>query len=170
MQYSDAWKIESTFNEISQLFQTGIISSEHVGKPLFRAAFVQILILLRDLMAKAELHGQRISFSDHIEKNEKVTDVTDLIKYIRDAVCHLESPNHLIAKDRQWNATFNVVSGHGAAMRIGNFVLRCEFDDDMRIYFGSQGIYMRRHILRALQEAKEFFEPMLRQAKNETNV
>jgi hypothetical protein len=165
MDWSTARKIESTLDEIKKIFGTGIIADENVGHPLFRAAFVQILILLRDIMAKAETLGKRISFEDHIDQNEKVKDVTDLIAYVRNALCHLESPNHLIDIDRKNTVSFCVAVGKGNLMQFGDILLSSEFEDDMRIFFGSQGIYMRRHIIRALNEASEFLLPLAKEAR-----
>jgi hypothetical protein len=165
MDWSSARKIESTLEEIHKIFGTGIIANENVGHPLFRAAFVQILILLRDVMAKAEILGKRISFADHIEQNDKVKDITDLVAYVRNALCHLESPNHLIDIDRNNSVSFCVAVGKGNLMRIGDILLSSEFEDGMRIFFGSQGIYMQRHIIRALKEASDFLLPLAKEAR-----
>ncbi len=54
-------------------------------------------ILLNDLLRKAEKYGKnRISFNDYIEPSDKVKDITDLIAFIRNAVCHIDSENHKI--------------------------------------------------------------------------
>jgi hypothetical protein len=115
---------------------------------------------LRDLMYKAEKYDTRISFTDDVKVTENVTDVTGLIKYVRDALCHPDSDNHYIEKGNI-KATFNVCFGKGTLLKMGDFEQSNPYQDDISFFFGSQRIFLRRHVLRAYEEAKNKLAPLL---------
>ena len=46
-------------------------------------------------------------------------------------------------------------------MKIGDFEQASKYQDDICFFFGSHGIYMRRHIVRAFEEAKAKLVPLL---------
>lgn len=46
-------------------------------------------------------------------------------------------------------------------MKIGEFEQSSQYPDDICFFFGSQGIYLRRHIVRAFEEAKTMLVPLL---------
>lgn len=119
----DKWDkedIESDIRRIDSLLGSGMFDPQNAGHPLCRAAFVEMLIALRDLMYKAEKYASRISFTDDVKVTEKVTDVTALIKYVRDALCHPDSDNHYL-EEGNIKATFNVAFGKGTPLKIGAF-------------------------------------------------
>jgi hypothetical protein len=152
--------IDSAIKRIDELLSCGIFNSGNSGNVLFRAAFIEMLIALRDLMYKSEKFSSRISFEDDVPKSEKVKDVSDLIKYVRDALCHPDSNNHYIEVGNI-KATFNVAFGKCNLMKIGEFEQKSLYQDDICFFFGSMGIYLNRHIVRAYQEAKKNLEPYI---------
>jgi hypothetical protein len=152
--------IEQAISHINELLQCGIFQPENSQNALFRAAFIELLIALRDLMYKAQKHAARIAFDDDVRKTDKVQDVSDLIKYVRDALCHPDSDNHYIEAGNI-KATFNVAFGKVNLMKIGEFEQSSAYPDDICFFFGSQGIYLHRHIVRAFEEAKQKLLPLL---------
>ncbi len=120
---------------------------------LFRAAFIELLIALRDLMYKSEKFSTRIAFVDDVKRTEKINDVSDLITYVRDALCHPDSENHYIEAGNI-KSTFNVAFGKVKVLKMGDFEQSSQYQDDICFFFGSQGIYLKRHIMRAFEEAK----------------
>ena len=80
--------IEGSIRRIDELLACGIFQPAHSRNVLFRAAFIELLIAMRDLMYKAEKYASRISFDDDVHETAQVTDVSDLIKFVRDALCH----------------------------------------------------------------------------------
>lgn len=152
--------IESSIRRIDELLKCGIFQPQNSRNVLFRAAFIEILIAMRDLMYKAQKHATRISFDDEIKKTDKIDDVSDLIKYVRDALCHPDSDNHYIEVGNI-KSSFNVAFGKANLLKIGDFEQSSKYDDDIRFFFGSHGIYMRRHIVRAFDEAKSKLLPLL---------
>ena len=55
--------IESALNRIDKLLSCGIFEPHNSSNPLMRAAFIEALISLRDLMYKTEKFSSRIDFS-----------------------------------------------------------------------------------------------------------
>jgi hypothetical protein len=154
--------IESSIRRIDDLLSCGIFQPANSNNILFRAAFIELLIALRDLMYKSQKYSSRISFDDDVERSDKIKDVSDLIKYVRDALCHPDSDNHYI-EQMNIKSTFNVAFGKIAPMKIGNFEQISKYDDDICFFFGSHGIYLKRHILRAFEEAKIKLLPLINQ-------
>ncbi|AXE29953.1 hypothetical protein DK842_08640 [Chromobacterium phragmitis] len=151
--------IESSILRIDELLACGIFQPTNSRHVLFRAAFIELLIALRDLMYKSEKLGRRIAFADDVKQTEKIKDVTHLIKYVRDALCHPDSENHYIEEGMK--ATFNVVFGQASLLKIGDFEQSSKYHDDICFFFGSQGIYLQRHVVRAFNEAKAHLLPLV---------
>jgi hypothetical protein len=159
----DKGEIKSAMGHIDQILGSGIFDPPNAGNPLFRAAFVELLINLRDLMYKAEKYAARISFTDDVTVTQQVNDVTGLIKYVRDALCHPDSDNHYLEKGNI-KATFNVIFGKGTLLKMGDFEQSNPHQDDTCFLFGSQRIFLQRHIVRAYEEAKSKLMPLLQNA------
>lgn len=155
-------QIESSIERIDELLATQIFWKPTIENEKFHdSAFIEILILLRDLMYQSEKYVQRISFIDDILLEEKIVDITDLIKYLRDALCHLDSDNHLFDKEQMHQISFCGIKGKGNFAKIGDVTLSSDYDDDICFFFGRQKIYLDRHIVRAFNCAKENFLPLL---------
>lgn len=153
-------EIESAIQRIEELLGCGIFQSQNSRNVLFRAAFIELLIALRDLMYKAQKYSSRIAFDDDVKKTKKIKDVSDLIKHVRDALCHPDSENHYIEVGNI-KATFNVAFGKVNLLKIGDFEQSSQYQDDICFFFGSQGIYLKRHIVRAFEEAKGKLLPII---------
>lgn len=152
--------IESDIKTIEKLLETEIFLPNNISHPLCKSAFIEMLICLRDLMYKAERYSTRINFTDDVVQTEKVTDVTDLIKFVRDALCHPDIPNHYLIKDKI-KATYNVAHGKCNLISIGDIIISSDYDDDICFFFGEEKIYFKRHILRAFNEAKKKLLPLV---------
>jgi hypothetical protein len=142
---------------VQTLLRTGVIQS---GWPqeVFWAVVTQIVICIRDLVAKSERHGGKaIDFTDDVLVKGRVEDAASLIRFTRDALCHFDSPNHNFETDY---VTRNVSRGKdkgysfrdpGTGQEIAS--LGSDYADDIALIFGDQRIYMKRHLLRAFDEA-----------------
>ena len=161
--------IQADISHIERIFSTGVLSqSSQMGHPLKGAAFVMLLIHLRNLMYKAEKHGTRIDFKDDVIPSDpgvkpKVEDVTDLVKFVRDAICHPDIDHHYVIP--QIKSSFSTIYGK---MTVPMFVMMgqavgpsSDYDDDIAFCFGQQRIYLVRHIYRAFDEAKKILEPII---------
>lgn len=152
--------IESAIHRIDELLSCGIFQQQNSHNVLFRAAFIDLLIALRDLMYKSEKLSSRIAFVDDVKKTDKIKDVSDLIKYFRDALCHPDSENNYIEVENI-KSTFNVAFGKANLLKIGDFEQSSQYPNDICFFFGSQGIYLKRHIMRAFEEAKSNLLPII---------
>ena len=152
--------IESSVRRIDDLLGCGIFQPANSHNVLFRAAFIEILIALRDLMYKSQKYASRISFDNDVKKTDKIKDVSDLIKYVRDALCHPDSDN-LYIEPGNIKSSFNVAFGKVNLMKMGDFEQASKYNDDICFFFGSQGIYLKRHIIRAFEEAKDKLLPLI---------
>lgn len=152
--------IENDIGRIQTLLQTEIFLPTNINHPLCKSAFIDLLICLRDLMYKAEKYSTRINFDDDVLKTDKISDVTDLIKFVRDALCHPDIPHHYLVKG-QIKATYNIAFGKCNLIQMGDITIKSDYDDDICFFFGEQKIYFKRHILRAYEEAKTKLLPLL---------
>lgn len=161
MDFFDRSDIESSIRRIDELMSCGIFAPANAGNVLFRAAFIELLIALRDLMYKAEKHVSRVAFADDVLTTAQVHDVSALIKYVRDALCHPDSDNHYFEKGNI-KSTFNVCFGKGVLLKTPDFEQSSPYTDDICFFFGSQRILLKRHIVRAYEEAKGKLIPLLK--------
>lgn len=152
--------IEDDIFSINKILSTEIFSPENVSNPFKKSAFIELLICLRDLMYKTERYSTRISFTDDVVKTDKIKDVTDLIKYVRDALCHPDSPNHYLVQNNI-KATFNIMYGKGCLFSTSDKNITSDYVDDVCFFFGETKIYLIRHIIRAFNEAKEKLLPII---------
>lgn len=159
MNFAEQSEVSQSLTVVHGLLASGIFAPDNWGHIFVRSAFIDTLISLRALMYKSERYAKRISFVDDVLVAGKVKDVTDLIKFVRDAVCHPDSDNHKIENDAI--ATFNVTYGKGCLIQMGDFRQESLYEDEVYFTFGRQGIYLNRHIVRAFQEAKVNLIPLL---------
>lgn len=152
--------IRNSFSRIDALFESKIFHQDNFDNPLVESALMELLIRLRDLMAKSAKFVKPVEFSDDIIVTNSVKNVSEAIKFIRDAMCHIDSKNH---NYRECNArlSYNVVYGKCNIIKIGNVEIKSEYDNDVCFFFGEQKLYLLRHIQRAYEEAKDNLEPIL---------
>ncbi|MBI6563311.1 hypothetical protein YA0745_12035 [Pseudomonas synxantha] len=142
--------IQTSIRKCQDLFNSGIFSSGAISGPLFEPAVIMLLINMNDLLAKSNKDQMRVAFADDVELTEKIKDVTDLIRESRNAACHIGSPENLF--EGLGKFTFNVVSGLAPeAFNLNGIKLGCDFADDIAVYYGEKRVYLRRHLLRALE-------------------
>jgi len=153
-------EIQSSIGRIEELLNCGILNPENRDNPLVKSAFIELLICLRDLMYKSEKYAKRIDFEDGVVKSDTVKDVSDSIKYVRDALCHLDSDKHYLEKGNI-KATYMVAYGKANLLVIGGVTLRSDYEDDVCFFFGTQKIYFKRHIIKAFEEAKNRLLPLI---------
>jgi hypothetical protein len=158
--FFDRNEVESSIRRIDELLSCGIFAPGNAGNVLFRAAFIELLIALRDLMYKAEKYVSRVAFADDVLATDQIHDVSALIKYVRDALCHPDSDNHYIEKGNI-KSTFDACFGRGVLLKTPDFEQSSPYADDICFFFGSQRILLKRHIVRAFEEAKGKLIPLL---------
>jgi hypothetical protein len=123
---------EITFDieRIRSVLDFGIFTSENSKHPLFPSALTELLIRLRDLLAKSENFAERVSFQDDVTIKGKVNDITSLVTFVRDALCHVDSGKH-DHDEIQARISFNVIFGKGRLARLGSVSIESQYDDDV---------------------------------------
>jgi len=152
--------IEISYSRIEKLLSCGIFSPENSDNPLVQSALAELLIRVRDLIAKSGKYSASVDFSEDINETDNISNVAQVIKFIRDAICHIDSDNH---NNEECGArmSYNIVYGKGNLMKINDVEIKSDYEDDVCFFFGAQKLYLNRHIIRAYQEAKANLEPVL---------
>ena len=152
--------IEVSFSRIDTLLECGIFLPDNSQNPLVQSALAEILIRVRDLMAKSKKYAVAIEFKEDINATDKITNVSDVIKFIRDAICHIDSDNHN-HEECGARMSYNIGYGKCNLMKLGDIEIKSDYEGDVCFFFGSQKLYLNRHIKRAYLEARENLEPVL---------
>ena len=71
-------------------------------------------------------------------------------------------------KQKKIVSSFNVVFGKGISMNINGKDFCSDYEDDTCFFFGEQKLYLKRHIIRAFEEAKNYLSNLLEENKNKT--
>lgn len=149
-----------TIDRFAELINSGIFDDGNRKHVLFWSAFIELMICLRDLLEKARKYASRISFTEDILPNDYVKDVHDAVVAMRDAGCHIDSYKKHLGRP-QYRASFMVVRGNGRLLNIGDVELSADYEDDLAFFHGVNRLYMRRHIIRAFEEAKALLTPLM---------
>jgi len=150
--------IENSFRRVDELLGCGIFDLVQSKNPLMRSALTEILILVRDLMEKSKIYATPVEFVDDVNITDKVQNVSEAIKFVRDAICHVDSENrnHDECKAR---LSYNVAYGKCNLAKIGDVEIKSDYEDDVCYFFGNQKLYIRRHVIKAYEEAKSKLLP-----------
>ena len=114
--YFTAADIAQDIHRIETIYATNVLGPSSAGHPLVKSAFIEVMVCLRDLMAKTDTYGTRIRFTDDMVVTSKIKDITELIAFVRNALCHIESTNNFAIPD-QIKASFDIVYGKGTDKR-----------------------------------------------------
>jgi hypothetical protein len=146
-------QIEIEYRRINQLINSDIFNNPTL-KIFQESVFTEILIKLNDLLQKLKTFEKRIDFTDDIEVGK---DITDLVSKIRNAVCHMTSNEHMLKNEEQpkklTKFTFNIMYGNGSLANINGKTFKSDYPDDICFFFGENKIYLKRHLIRCINEA-----------------
>ena len=110
--FSTQSDIRRSIKRIKQLISSNIFAPTNAQNILVESAFIELCILLNDLLAKTAKYSNRVVFTDDVTIIPKqVEDVTDLVSKVRNAVCHISSPLHLVVAPNMLGASFNILYG-----------------------------------------------------------
>jgi hypothetical protein len=158
--FREAAEIDSNVRRIRAVLDSGIFLPQSSRSPLVLSALTEVMIRLHDLLQKASRHGVRVDFKDDVLAGAAVSDVTDLVAFVRNAVCHIPSGNH---NHEEVNATvsFCAAIGKGVLANLGGVKLENPYEDDTAFFFGPQRVLLRRHLVRSFEEVVPRLEPLL---------
>jgi hypothetical protein len=151
--------VVQSIQDIEKILATDIFTLDQARSPFFKAAFIEVLINLRCLMYKAKTFSAKIDFTDDVKIEGKVVDVSELITFVRDALCHLDLKHHHVNDGGR--VSFNVSFGKRCTISGLDYRHESLYEDDVAFSFGEQRIYLKRHIIRAFEEAKSKLIPLL---------
>jgi len=160
---------EDIFSIESKLKFPFMVGKNRIEDPLFNYYFVSILPYLTDLLAKAKLVGSRVSFTDDVEVDTKIKDVTSLIFFFKNALCsHPHSASHFADDEKTMKTSLavcycpvrmNLIEINDLTTNtVKTAPMKNDYEDDVSILVGKKTIYLDRHIRRAFNEAKEVFQ------------
>ncbi len=115
-------------------------------------AFTLLLIHLRDMLINLDKLGRRIDFRDDVRDG----DITDLAVRMRNAACHMTSGNRQAAP--RVTGVYSVYVGKGSMSYVAGIPFECPYEDDVAVFYGKDRMFIRRHVLRCLDEAAVVIE------------
>lgn len=135
------------------LFNSGVLASNSI---FAQSVFIEVMIRLNDILKALDKENERINFSDDVS-GEGVTDVTMLVRKMRNAACHDRVSRE--AKIGRGGFVFNRIIGKGKMTFSNkykkNIIIKSDYNDDVAFLYGDKKIYLKRHILRLLSEIEE---------------
>ena len=107
-----------------------------------------------------EKYGEKISFKEDVLQNQYVTNVSDAIRAVRNACCHIDSFKRNFDKNKNRGSCL-VIYGKGNLMKLDDLELKSDYKDDIAVFYGKNRLYFNRHIVRAFKEAKQQLQPLM---------
>lgn len=142
----DVDETSRTLLRLSQLFTNyglDLKANESIQQYYYYSILSEIIIHLRDLLQKLIFQKERIDFTDFVkvDKDNGVEDITDLVIYIRNGICHNDSDNRRTSKGNLF--ANNIYAGDGI--------------DDIELIMGDFSIYVKRHLYKLYPMVLERF-------------
>ncbi len=134
----------------AELFNSQVFTQ---NQTFTQSAFIEILVRLNYILQELSTKNSRITWTDSVQIDQNIKDITDLINNLRNAACHSDSPRNYIGNSNI-KFIFNTFVGRCPnAVKIGeNISLGNEYQNDIAFYYGDKKIYLVRHIKRLLEE------------------
>lgn len=164
MDFFAAGDVYGDFMRIEEILGSDIFESSNATHHLVKSAFIEVVVCLRDLLSKIDQYGNRIGFTDDVSVTSEIQDVTDLVIFMRDAVCHSHIRNHWVIPNMA-KASFIAMYGKKTFTPFPfapyqNIVISSDYTDDVCFCFGLQKIYLKRHVRRVADLAKQQLLPL----------
>lgn len=161
--------ISHAISRIDVILQSNILATNHF---LQQSAFIEVLVRLHELTFKANEIGKRIAFTDDVRLFPGVKDITDAIREYRNAACHIYHDAHFISPgghprrrgeklksgEGYKKISFTTLCGKVTLIHTSRYDIGSDYDDDVCFIFGAHKMYLKRHIVRAFQEARAVLE------------
>ena len=143
-------RLENDLYKVKELINTGVFDAS-ILRTFQESAFTEIIIKLWDLTQKLSSLKKRVDFKEDVDEG----DITDLVRKIRYAVCHVDSGEHMLKSEQQIKFTFNIAYGKVNLALINGKKIVSDYKDDICFFFGENKIYLKRHIIKCIQEAEK---------------
>lgn len=141
----DKFELQDQLNRCKQIYGSGIL---HTDSIFTQSAFIEIMILLSDILQYLKKNNLCINFKDDIS-GDNVINITDLVTKIRNAACHIRTSD----ESNFSNNRFAFCKFVGPAkIKIGEIIYGSDYNDDIAFFYGDKKLYLNRHIKRLLEE------------------
>lgn len=132
-----------------------ILSDHTVGFSIATACSTHFFVHLHDLAQRAKTIGKPLVFTDDVDIINDVTNITDLISKLRNAVCHIRSRSRNMGEG---TFVFTRIVGYAPRAIVSKeHVQGCNYPDDTALYYGAYRFYLSRHGTRAIKELRLIF-------------
>jgi len=160
VEFKDRVRLDLECTRVEKLLSSGVFLNAVTGEPNleFWSVIIEILINLRDLCWFADKAGLRLSWKDDLSADTACKDVTGLIEFCRDGLCHSHTYHRFIDRENEISGIRNLMFGKGIHSKINGAELRSDHDDDIAIFIGKERLYLKRHIVRVFRELLEIFQ------------
>lgn len=151
MNDSDLLKQDLLFEtqRCAELYNSQIFTKHQI---FTQSAFIEILVRLNYILQELSKKNNRIIWTDDVQIDKNIKDITYLVNNLRNAVCHSDSPRNYISNS-SIKFVFNTFAWKCPnAVKIGDDILGNEYQDDVAFYYGDKRIYLARHIKKLLEE------------------
>jgi len=145
----------AALKRLSDIHNSGLLTRQDTFlSPIYRALIMETILLTNDVLKRADLLGKRVSFTDQVipRKAPAINDVTDLVREVRNAICHTNSHLHEVGKFGNV-VTAMFIWGKGNTILGDGIIHSSDFDNDMAICFGELKLYLSRHLITAYNQS-----------------
>ncbi len=162
LQGNKKFEILCCLTSVNRLLNTKILWTK--DRDLFQyASFTEVLINLNFALQFAKIVLKKeIDFADDIRTHGEIKNITSLIRFFRNAACHIASPNRYFGDPNHpsgLKSMFSHINGKG----VDDIDPLCEskYEDDVAYFVGTEVLYLKRHIERAFNEAIQVYKDFL---------
>jgi hypothetical protein len=140
----DTTEVASIIFRVASIFsfRSFFLDKKNITEFYYYSVILEFHVLLADLTYILDKIGERINFKDHITPTDEYDDITGLVKFCRDAACHLQgTPKR--KKGKKYLFASNVFAAyHPAELGI----------DEITIVFGDAEIHVKHQLVKLYEE------------------
>jgi len=114
------------------------------------SVFIEILIRLALVLGKLKTMGHEISWKEDLQSKAEISNISDLVREMRNAACHIESNSRSVDESATKSVFNRIVGNRTNGIKINTVELNCEYDNDVALFYGNLRIYLNRHINKLL--------------------
>jgi hypothetical protein len=139
---------------------TWLMDDSNLHHLLHASALTELLICLHELMKVAAKAGVGVHFTDDVLIDGDVKDVTDAVRVMRDACCHISSGRRQVNSPKTRNTFYRII-GKKRSANMDGFILQADYVDDIAYFYGKHRLYRSRHLDRAFDEVVTALRPLI---------
>src|SRR3972149_9035634 len=133
----------------AELFNSQVFANHQI---FTQSAFIEILVRLNYILQELSKKNNRVVWTDDVQTDQNIKDITDLVNNLRNAACHSDSKRNYVS-NTSIKFVFNTFAGKCPnAVQLGqNQILGNDYEDDVTFYYGDKRIYLASHTQKLLE-------------------